>query len=151
MTDDDTKPDITKQPYRVGTKPGPALTKATQQRPSRDSPATRRRQKHICKFCSKILDTRYKLERHLRTHTGERPFVCKKCHSRFNQKSSLKTHSNIHAREALKDPATTSDVVEDLKINGYRLDQLGIPYAKHVINAIHKVKAESKRKKGASA
>ena len=119
-----------KVPYRVG-------TQSSSRGGSPPPRSPRRRQKHICRFCSKVLDTKYKLERHLRTHTGERPFECQKCHARFNQKSSLKTHSNIHAREALKDPATTSDTVESIQINGYRLGQLGIPYAKAVFDAIH--------------
>lgn len=90
--------------------------------------ATRRPVKHTCMFCSKSLNTKYKLERHLRTHTGERPFECQKCDARFNQKSSLKTHSNIHARELLRDPNTTQERAKKVEINGYTLEQLGIPF-----------------------
>jgi len=64
----------------------------------------KKRRGHVCQYCSKVLETKYKLERHVRTHTGERPFHCQQCPAKFNQKSSLKTHSNIHAREVVKDP-----------------------------------------------
>ena len=64
----------------------------------------KKRRGHVCQYCSKVLETKYKLERHVRTHTGERPFHCLQCPAKFNQKSSLKTHSNIHAREGVKDP-----------------------------------------------
>lgn len=92
------------------------------------SKSPRRRHKHVCKYCAKIMETKYKLERHLRTHTGERPFECEKCNAKFNQKSSLKTHSHIHARELLRNPTTTKEIINATKINGYTLDQLGVSH-----------------------
>lgn len=92
------------------------------------SKSPRRRHKHVCKYCTKIMDTKYKLDRHLRTHTGERPFECEKCNAKFNQKSSLKTHSNIHARELLRNSTTTKEIINTTKINGYTLDQLGVSH-----------------------
>lgn len=83
----------------------------------------KKRRGHVCQCCSKVLETKYKLERHLRTHTGERPFECQHCPAKFNQKSSLKTHSNIHAREYVKDPPADCDP-QSLKINGYPINQL---------------------------
>jgi len=98
----------------------------------------RRRQKHTCPYCDKICDTKYKLERHVRTHTGEKPFQCEVCHVRFNQKSSLKTHSTIHAKAVLRDPATTKKMVEEYTVNGHTFEALGIPYAGFVFDAIQK-------------
>ena len=98
----------------------------------------RRRQRHLCPHCDKLLDTKYKLERHVRTHTGEKPFKCEMCPARFNQKSSLKTHSTIHAKAVLRDPSTTKTMIERYAVNGYTFEAMGIPYAGFVYDAIHK-------------
>mmetsp|Transcript_25494 Transcript_25494/g.66725 ORF Transcript_25494/g.66725 Transcript_25494/m.66725 type:complete len:525 (-) Transcript_25494:82-1656(-) len=92
----------------------------------------RRKYKHTCTYCGKGHDTKYKLERHVRTHTGEKPFECVTCHSRFNQKSSLKTHSTIHAKALMRNPSTTREQVRTFKVNGYTMEDLGIPFAEMV-------------------
>ena len=113
----------TMQPWNIAAMPqlmhgsgGPGQDQRPMQR-------AKKRRGHVCQCCSKVLETKYKLERHLRTHTGERPFECRHCPAKFNQKSSLKTHSNIHAREMVKDPPADVNL-QTLKINGYPINQL---------------------------
>jgi hypothetical protein len=88
--------------------------------------ACRPRARHICPTCDKRLDTKYKLDRHFRTHTGEKPFWCKKCETRFNQKSSLKTHSAIHARTFLREGPSDQEV-RAFRVNEYSVGDLGYP------------------------
>ncbi|KAH9383041.1 hypothetical protein HPB48_023763 [Haemaphysalis longicornis] len=45
-----------------------------------------------CTFCPSKFKDRSNLNRHRRCHTGERPYECSHCGARFNQTSSLKTH-----------------------------------------------------------
>lgn len=90
------------------------------------SPARNRK---ICPFCKKCLETKYKLDRHILTHTGERPFECQDCKAKFNQKSSLKTHSSIHAKSILKDSTVSRQKLDEYTINGYTLNDLGLPIA----------------------
>ena len=52
--------------------------------------------KHKCKYCSKVWGTDSSLQIHLRSHTGERPFVCSVCSNRFTTKGNLKVHFHQH-------------------------------------------------------
>ncbi|OQR73253.1 zinc finger protein-like [Tropilaelaps mercedesae] len=52
---------------------------------------TKRKDK-TCEVCLKQFASRHDMERHMRVHTRERPFICPLCATGFTQKSSLKSH-----------------------------------------------------------
>jgi len=63
--------------------------------------------KHACTFpnCGNGFPTRFSLKRHMKRHTGERPFLCPwedngiACGRKFGEKSTLKRHLRIHTGE----------------------------------------------------
>ncbi|TNN89230.1 Zinc finger protein 624 [Liparis tanakae] len=52
-----------------------------------------------CPECGKKMATPQSLEDHMRTHTGDRPFVCKDCGRRFVERSGWRQHMKIHTGE----------------------------------------------------
>lgn len=57
-------------------------------------------ERYTCKFCNRMFPRAANLNRHLRTHTGERPYKCKSCDRSFSISSNLQRHvKNIHNKE----------------------------------------------------
>lgn len=71
---------------------------------------------HICLFnnCGKVYSKMNKLMEHIRSHSGERPFVCDRegCKAAFSRQYGLKRHLTIHSSEK-KGKIEKPEVVED--------------------------------------
>lgn len=57
-----------------------------------DAKVPQRTKRYFCHACPKAYFDNNKLQKHIRTHTGERPFACHLCEKRFIDKSYVKQH-----------------------------------------------------------
>ncbi|XP_005108373.1 uncharacterized protein LOC101848073 [Aplysia californica] len=54
---------------------------------------------YVCDICHKVSVDTASYNRHMRTHTGERPFKCDLCDKTFTESCSLKRHQKSHQEE----------------------------------------------------
>ena len=47
---------------------------------------------YACPYCQKIMNRGFLIRRHMKTHTGEKPYACEYCNYRTIQKNDLKKH-----------------------------------------------------------
>eukprot|EP00808_Paulinella_micropora_P025115 g16236.t1 len=53
----------------------------------------------MCSFCDYKSNRRASLQRHMRTHTGEKPYKCSLCDYKCNESGNLKSHMRTHTGE----------------------------------------------------
>ncbi|NWQ91385.1 ZN783 protein, partial [Burhinus bistriatus] len=79
------------------------------------SPKSPRKPVLKCSHCKKILSCTFSLQRHLQTHSQDRPYCCTACKKCFTRRTHLSRHQKIHDRQkalaALHQPATAQPVV----------------------------------------
>ncbi|XP_066216080.1 histone-lysine N-methyltransferase PRDM9-like isoform X3 [Saccopteryx leptura] len=54
---------------------------------------------YVCRECKRGFTKKSDLLRHQRTHSGEKPYVCRECKRGFSQKSHLLRHQRTHSGE----------------------------------------------------
>ncbi|CAH0692908.1 unnamed protein product [Chilo suppressalis] len=73
--------------------------KKTESEKQKRGPKPKPKQEHNCYQCDKQFRCQAQLEMHVRTHTGDKPFLCMYCPRRFTQKHNLTIHLRVHTGE----------------------------------------------------
>ncbi|XP_054710162.1 myoneurin-like [Uloborus diversus] len=67
---------------------------------------------HTCTICNYKSSGTSNMKKHLRKHTGEKPYVCSVCQKAFTQQHNLKYHIRSHGFKVLSSESSRNSFVD---------------------------------------